>query len=117
MIRSIRAIELREGMKILLPFNKTATVRGTPKIGRRYVTYVTEHGTSRVFMDAELEVEVAAELTLDVWAQAMSTGRLAADLEAIALHARARSPQQRAALLGEAARRLRECEAELRRRA
>jgi hypothetical protein len=52
----ISAHKLSKGDVILLPFGKQATVINDPKVGRTFVTYVTEFGKTRVDIRAKLHV-------------------------------------------------------------
>jgi hypothetical protein len=61
MIRKvIQGLELRKEDVLLLPFNKTATVQEWPKIGRRFVSFKTENGKTRIGLYDEVHVERAS---------------------------------------------------------
>jgi hypothetical protein len=57
MIRSIRAHELKPGDVLALPMGKTATVSSCDT-GTKFVTFVTEHGISRVEKTSDVLLEV-----------------------------------------------------------
>jgi hypothetical protein len=107
--RLIRARDLKDGMVLALPMDKTATVQGDPKIGRRFVTITTEYGTSRVMFDDEVLIEDVEQprSVHELAAIHLTTPRLADDLQRVAENPRYFSPDQRRHLLLEAARRLR----------
>lgn len=46
--REIKAEHLRQGQVILLAMGHQATVTEPPKVGRTFVSFKTEHGTTRV---------------------------------------------------------------------
>lgn len=56
-IRSIKTEELTDGTVIVLPMGRTATVKGKPSIGRKYVTIRTQHGKARLLIGDEILVE------------------------------------------------------------
>lgn len=47
-IRNIKSTDLKDGMVLALPMGRTATIQGEPKIGTKFVSFVTEYGKSRV---------------------------------------------------------------------
>ena len=56
-VESVPARGLRAGMRLALPFGRTATIQGDPKVGRQFVNFRTEHGPSRVEVEAEVLIE------------------------------------------------------------
>lgn len=46
-MKEIHAKDLKPGDVLVLPFGKTATIQ-TAKVGRKFTTIRTEHGTSRI---------------------------------------------------------------------
>ena len=65
MVRYIRAVHLKRGDVLALPFNKTATVADDPRIGRQFVSFKTEHGPTRVGIDEDILVEYPEKGTGD----------------------------------------------------
>jgi len=55
--KAIPATDLREGMILALPMGRTATVRGTPRVGRQFVSFITEYGATRVEIRDEVLIE------------------------------------------------------------
>lgn len=53
----IKARDLSEGDVLLLPFNRTATIIGEPKVGRQFVNFKTEYGKTRIEVDTEVSVQ------------------------------------------------------------
>lgn len=58
MIRSIPAVQLKQGMVLALPAGRTATVQFPPAIGTKFVTFATEYGKTRVDRYDEVIIEV-----------------------------------------------------------
>lgn len=53
----VLAEKLEDGMVICLPFGRTATIAGKPKVGRKFVTFKTQHGKSRLLIGEPVLVE------------------------------------------------------------
>jgi hypothetical protein len=58
MIKRIYGSQLKKDDVLALPMARTATVAEEPKVGTRYVTFVTEYGKSRVGRYDEVLLEV-----------------------------------------------------------
>lgn len=56
--RSRRAERLAKGDVLALPFGKTATIADEPKVGTKFVTFHTEHGTTRLEKGSHHLIEV-----------------------------------------------------------
>lgn len=56
-MKIIKAMELKKGDVILLPFGKTATVADDPKVGRMYVHTRTEYGPSKFTLFQEVQIK------------------------------------------------------------
>lgn len=56
---TIKAEDLSEGDTLVLPFNKTATIKKLYPVGprTRYVRFTTEHGATRIEVGTEVFVE------------------------------------------------------------
>lgn len=56
-MRAVPAIQLKKDDVLLLPFGKTATIRNDPKVGRQFVSFLTEFGPTRLEKYQEVMVQ------------------------------------------------------------
>ena len=62
-MRAIIATELREGMRLALPFGRQATVSDV-RVGYAYVNFRTEHGATRVGRHDEVLIETGEPVSV-----------------------------------------------------
>jgi hypothetical protein len=57
-MRLVKAEDLQQGMVLLLPMAKTATISNIPQVGTKFVSFSTEYGKTRVERGSEHQVDL-----------------------------------------------------------